>query len=594
MIRRVRSDLKTFRPVEFQAGMNIVLADRAKDADETESTNGLGKTTLIRIIQFCLGSDLSRDKILSHPDLAGVTFFLDIVLRGIEQTISRSTASPDRVTVGHSLIKGYGIDSEPADAENVVIALADWKSLLSEIYFPDTKVLDEGNGFAPTFRDLAGYIARIGKAAFVDPQLTFQGQPGSSKKLSVAYLLGLNWSLQRKLQKDVSDRANIRAAIKAMQAADDAADRGRTIGELEAERVALETQLRAKESEVASFNVREDYRELEAELNTVDASLHELINANHSDARLRDFYRQSAAEQPEADPNRPLQVLRDAGAIFREDTLKTLDQVATFHTEVYRNRKDFLQTEINRLTATIQERDRQIDRLSSGKKQLLNVLKSSGALETLIELQRSFTDLSARRERIAAQIEGMKRFDRRNDEITASLSQARSLLKLDLEDRREAVDEARALFAEYTSALYGKPGKLSVDVGNEGYTFSFTIERGGSDGVDQMVVFCFDLTFASLFAQRGHGFPTLIHDSSVFADVDPRQVSAALRLAADRSKKLGFQYICCLNSGGLPEETSEDFNVSDFVRLTLTDEGPQGRLLGIMLPPIDKTKARSA
>ena len=56
--------------------------------------------------------------------------------------------------------------------------------------------------------------------------------------------------------------------------------------------------------------------------------------------------------------------------------------------------------------------------------------------------------------------------------------------------------------------LYGVPGRLSVDVGPEGYTFSFTFERQGSDGVEQMVVFCFDLTLASFCLNETKGFPS--------------------------------------------------------------------------------------
>ena len=50
MIRRVWSDLPTFNTVAFEAGFNVVLAETAEDSKETESTNGLGKTTLVRII----------------------------------------------------------------------------------------------------------------------------------------------------------------------------------------------------------------------------------------------------------------------------------------------------------------------------------------------------------------------------------------------------------------------------------------------------------------------------------------------------------------------------------------------------------------
>src|SRR3546814_1627063 len=98
MIKRIWSDLATFRSVSFAEGMNIVLADTNADSEETESTNGLGKTTLLRIIHFCLGSDFRREKALSHPDLAGVTFYLEFRIEETNYQVSRNTARSEEHT----------------------------------------------------------------------------------------------------------------------------------------------------------------------------------------------------------------------------------------------------------------------------------------------------------------------------------------------------------------------------------------------------------------------------------------------------------------------------------------------------------------
>src|SRR4051812_8700287 len=104
MILRVWSDLLTFKEVTFGPGLNIVLADRGSDSEETESTNGLGKTTLLRIIHFCLGSDISRDRVLTHPDLGGVNFGIDFVVDGVTYTASRLTSSPDFVRISKAFL----------------------------------------------------------------------------------------------------------------------------------------------------------------------------------------------------------------------------------------------------------------------------------------------------------------------------------------------------------------------------------------------------------------------------------------------------------------------------------------------------------
>jgi uncharacterized protein YydD (DUF2326 family) len=66
------------------------------------------------------------------------------------------------------------------------------------------------------------------------------------------------------------------------------------------------------------------------------------------------------------------------------------------------------------------------------------------------------------------------------------------------------------------------------------------------------------------------------------AEVDERQKAHALELAAQTATKYGFQYICCLNSDGVPtNDFTRGFSLETFIRLELTDEDEAGGLLGI-------------
>src|ERR1700733_12130811 len=127
MITRVWSDLPNFREVRFDGGMNIVLADRAQDSDENESTNGLGKTTLLRIIKFCLGSELSRDKVLKHPQLKLARFGLDFTYLDKTITASRAISSPDKVVVTANFLAGLDSQTEATTGDTVQISVDAWK-----------------------------------------------------------------------------------------------------------------------------------------------------------------------------------------------------------------------------------------------------------------------------------------------------------------------------------------------------------------------------------------------------------------------------------------------------------------------------------
>ncbi|MDH7789154.1 DUF2326 domain-containing protein [Ochrobactrum sp. AN78] len=585
MIEEVNSSLPHFRTAYFTNAMNIVLADTVADSHETESTNGLGKTTLIRIIHFCLGGSLNRDRILSHPSLHGVTFGLVFNYKGEKICVNRKVGE-DSVDVSVGFIDGLEIKVYARTGEQVRILATDWTRVLSHRFTADTFVPHSAK-YIPSFRDVFLYQARVGKDAYTDPQQAFRGQSGPQRRIVLSYLLYLNWDQQRILYEDQHKREQISNAIKALKDAEDSADEI-SIGELEAERVVLENDIAEKREEVAGFNVRSDYTKLENRLYQVDLSIHDAVNQNHSDQRLLEYYLNNAKDVPSATAEVPLKILSDAGAIFREEALRSLAEVATFHEQVYRNRREFLATEILRLRAEIRERSGYIDTLSIEKTELLRSLKSSGALDTLILLQRGLTELEAAHDSLKARIDERKRFDVRKDVLSASMIATRALLKRDLEDRRPIIDEVLGLFSEYTKFLYGRPGKLGIDVKQAGYSLSITIDREGSDGVDQMVVFCLDLVIATIRARRNTPFSVLIHDSTMFADVDPRQYGLALQLAASTSAKEGFQYICCLNAGALPKDHLGDFVINDAIRLRLTDDGDTGRLLGMKLPPRER------
>lgn len=71
MIRAVRASRRGFHTAAFTVGVNLVLADRSSGAGDKDTTNALGKSTLIEIIDFCLASNTSPRKGLRVEALQG-------------------------------------------------------------------------------------------------------------------------------------------------------------------------------------------------------------------------------------------------------------------------------------------------------------------------------------------------------------------------------------------------------------------------------------------------------------------------------------------------------------------------------------------
>ena len=74
MIRRFGSDLASFKALNFQPGLNVLLADKSEGANDRQSRNGAGKTSFIELVHFLFGADVRKENIFRSEALAPWTF----------------------------------------------------------------------------------------------------------------------------------------------------------------------------------------------------------------------------------------------------------------------------------------------------------------------------------------------------------------------------------------------------------------------------------------------------------------------------------------------------------------------------------------
>jgi uncharacterized protein YydD (DUF2326 family) len=153
-------------------------------------------------------------------------------------------------------------------------------------------------------------------------------------------------------------------------------------------------------------------------------------------------------------------------------------------------------------------------------------------------------------------------------------------IQRDYDDRKPFWERVVKLFNDNTKALYHEAGDLIINPDKNGYKFDVRIHRSGSEGVNKMKIFCYDLALVEIWS-KNKGIDFLIHDSTLYDAVDSRQIANALVTAHVKGKSTPFQYICMFNTDNLPsDDLPVDFELNDFVRLRLHDKGPDGCLLG--------------
>ena len=585
MIHRLSSDLPTFKTIDFHHGLNVVIAERTTESTTKDSRNGVGKSTFIEIIHFCLGSGVSsgKQKILFQEILAEWTFSIELDLRENRYTVSRKGENHNRIIVGgdFSILPSAWqpkIDDETGDQ---FYSLQEWINVLGWMMFDlPLPILKTKEIYLPTFRSLISYFIRKGKDAYSKPFEHYRKQLEWDIQVNNAYLLGMGWNFARDFQLNKDQDKDVKQLEKSAKTGVLASLAG-DIGELEADKVSLEDKIKSEDQQLKSFNVHPQYREINEKANKLTKQLHDIENQNVSDQRMIDYYENSLKSEVSADDEKILKIYNEAGIFLPESVSKKLEDVKNFHQQVVNNRREFLQSEIVKLRQNIIERSQKSNAFSVERAELMEVLKTHGALEEYTRLQNLHTKTVAALQAVKQKIQQLRLITERKRSLKIEKTQLQQQMQLDYDQRQESISHAISLFNSNTEALYERAGRLIINVELKGYDFDTQIDRKGSGGVENMEVFCYDLTLAQIWAERKISPVFLIHDSIIFEGVDERQKALALELAEKKSRENNFQYICCINSDAIPKnDFFEDFNLYGFKCLELDDGSDEGTLLG--------------
>jgi len=143
-LNRIYSETNLFTPVIFHSGINIILG---KYSDGERSVNGIGKSTLVRLIDFAL---LSSSKNLITPKTKFLTDLnhsvsLEFKFNEVDYKITRLFRIPDEVIFGQ------------LDADVVTYKIAEAKNILGSMFFEGA---DYPGGYYVNkwFRDLIKFL----------------------------------------------------------------------------------------------------------------------------------------------------------------------------------------------------------------------------------------------------------------------------------------------------------------------------------------------------------------------------------------------------------------------------------------------------
>jgi len=570
MIHRIYSDLATFKPLEFKPGLNVLIAQKEEGATDKQTRNRAGKTGLIEIVHFLLGSDAGKDSLFRSEALVNASFGMEFDLGGEVLRVERSGNQKSKLVVkGASFL-----------ADKISLSNSEWVDRLGANMF-GLHELSAYCGRNPTFRSLFAYFVRRQlSGGFTTPEKQATMQQAGDYQVALMFLLGLDWRVASDWQK-VRDREKTLGELK--KAAGVGAF-GSIIGkasDLRTQLTVAEARLTDLKCQVASFRVLPQYAELEAEADHLTRAINDLSNANVIDAAaVADLELAMQVETPPSLADLE-SIYAEAGVALPGVSIKRYEDVRSFHESVIRNRRDYLAGELDVAKQRVAAREQEKARFDARRAAVMKILQSHGALDQFSQLEGEAGRLEAAVESLRQRFEAAEQLEGTKNELEIERNRLELRLRRDFAEQRVRLSEAILAFEETSKRLYESAGSMTVEETANGPVFQFPMQGSRSKGIKNMQIFCFDMMLMRLCAKHGVGPGFLIHDSHLFDGVDGRQLMSALKVGAETAAELNFQYIVTMNEDDAFKEAIAGFDLRTHVLPTvLTDAKEDGGLFG--------------
>lgn len=571
---------KNFKNIEFNNGFNIVLAD-TKEVEKKKDTHGLGKTSLIHVINFVLIGSFNK-KVFSNKIFRGVVFYGELELNNGQYLIIKreiNTHSKVSFKVNDIQSKGFVFPAE-WDFENLP-------------YLKSREKLNEILNF-----DIVGsYGYRKSITYFLRSQQDFLDVFKLNKFLGkhadwkpfVFELLGYDGKLiVDKL--DYEDRINQKKAIiKTLkeEARIDVDERDRLIGLLEIKEQEAEDAKRT----IDKFNFYQNDSVLNRDLiENTDAKIqrlnteryrlsYELRKVEESLRNVADDISVSSLEE----------LHKEVELFFPNELKKNFEELILFNQAISKDRKKHLKKYHIELKSNLQIITAELKKLEDKKSELLTFLTEKDSYTKFKQYQKGLSRLEAEIERIKDKIHAVDQSLTIQNEIRIIENDVESVvsnIRETISKRKHA--EINKTFNYIISEILGTHALISIKqnkLGNIEFTadyqnkadFEITSE---SEGTSYKKLLCMAFDLSLLIHYSKNSFFKFVYHDGVLEGLDNRIKTRMLDLIKKICDEYDIQYILSLIDSDIPiDNQGMKYHFEDKqICLRLHDKDDSGKL----------------
>lgn len=554
-------------------GLSIILG-QSTSHDHSHTTNGAGKTLSLRIIDFCLGADISRGTMKNEfRKLKHWEFNLETENDKNQHIFKRTVDEPRMIFIN---------DDD--------YTLSDFSKTM---YQKNFTIQNDISGIS--FRSLISRFLR--NEAYKNWYECKKNEQLEISYLNSGYLLGLDpVLLNNKIvhKKSVTDLKNNKRSLEN----DEDLKEVLKSSEIGVNITTLKADIERIEREIKEFKISENYSKIEQDIEALKKEKQALTNDVFKCEKLIAGINKSLDMELDVSLDQVKTLYESANVILGENIQKKLSEVEGFHVKLLSKRKERLQSDKEEYEKQMTDQNKRLKIIDNNLNRNLEVLQTSGTLSEYESLIKNLNDLENRLSKMNTYNDLIKEMSTKIIKVQAEISDGNKEANDYINEIQPYVSELSTKFKSFVDFIYGESREsgieISVNTGNNRLQFNIEprIVGESSEGIGNVKIFCMDLLILSL--QKNHLIKFVYHDSTLYNGIDPRQQFKMLELAKKICEENNLQYIVNLNSDTFEKikekvDNSTELKIEDRTQLNeyfdncvvvrLLDNSPEKRLL---------------
>ena len=494
---------ETIREMNFHIGMNLIIDNTPLTADLKSTGNNVGKTTVLKLIYFCLGGegkDIYTDEENKNKVYEDVKNFLinQEVLVTLTLTNGFNIENKNQLVIERNFLSGKN-----------AIRKINGESILKKDFENEllVKIFPEHKNEKPSFKQIISHNIRY-KDNSINKTLKTLDSFTSDVEYETLYLYLLGCGFDSGAKKQV-----LTNKIKQENAYKERIEKKQKKNSYEVALAILEDEITELKNKKSLLNINQNFEEDLNKLNEIKYKINRLTSLITKLEIRRDMIIEAKNEM-EKDVSSidldQLKLLYSESKKYIPNLNKTFEDLVSYHNKMIVEKISFITKELPSLT----------DRIENEKVTLKALLSDEKELSLKISKSDSFNDL----ENIISEINEKYRLKGEYENTISQINEVDSVLE-EIENELENIDqylysstfqeklkEQITKFNKYFSSvsyeLYGEKYALTYDIINNKktnkpvYKFS-TFNSNMSSGKKQGEILCFDLAYIMFADEEG-------------------------------------------------------------------------------------------